>query len=357
MTESTRAVLLVGNFLSESMVYGSVGEDLSRRLTARGWSVVMTSGKMNRALRLIDMVRTVLSRRRDYAVAHVDVFSGVAFLWAEAACRALRLVRKPYALTLRGGDLPNFAARQPKRVRQLLASAEVVTSPSGYLRERMRPYREDIRLLTNPLETGCYPRTVRKSPAPRLVWLRAFHEIYNPSLVPAVMAELSDIDDIHTIMVGPDKGDGSLQRARRRAEELGVAQRIAFPGPVPKKDVPQWLNRGDIFINTASIDNTPTSVLEAMACGLCVVSTNVGGIPYLLEDERDALLVPPGDAPALAAAVRRVLREPGLAERLSTQGRRKVEEFDWSHLLPQWEELFLELARRGGQVTKHKHTV
>jgi glycosyltransferase involved in cell wall biosynthesis len=100
------------------------------------------------------------------------------------------------------------------------------------------------------------------------------------------------------------------------------------------------MDQGDIFLNTTNVDNTPISVLEAMACGLCVVSTNAGGIPYLLEHERDALLVPPDDAQAMARAVHRILTEPGLAESLSENARRKVEQFDWCAVLPQWERLF-----------------
>ncbi|MBA3257451.1 MAG: glycosyltransferase family 4 protein, partial [Pyrinomonadaceae bacterium] len=93
-----------------------------------------------------------------------------------------------------------------------------------------------------------------------------------------------------------------------------------------------------------NVDNAPVSVLESMACGLCVVSTNVGGIPYLLKHEEDALLVPPDDAQAMAAAVRRIYSEPGLAERLSRKGRAKVEQFDWSAILPQWEALLSAVA-------------
>ena len=121
-----------------------------------------------------------------------------------------------------------------------------------------------------------------------------------------------------------------------------VLDRITFPGPVPKDTIPQWLNRGDIFLNTTHVDNMPVSVLEAMACGLCVVSTNVGGIPYLLEGGRDALLVPADDEAAMATAVRRLVTEDGLAEQLSENARKKVEPFDWSNILPKWEKIFHE---------------
>jgi glycosyltransferase involved in cell wall biosynthesis len=108
--------------------------------------------------------------------------------------------------------------------------------------------------------------------------------------------------------------------------------------------VGEWLQRGDLFLNTTNVDNTPVSVLEALACGLCVVSTAVGGIPYLLTDEHDALLVPPEDAPTMAQAVRRVLCQPELAATLSRHGRAKAETFAWPGVLSQWEALFLAVS-------------
>jgi len=338
-------ILLVGNFLSGAGFTRGVCEDLAERLAQAGWSVITASHKPARLPRLADMVATAWKRRHEYAAADVDVYSGPSFLWAEAVCWVLRRAGKPYVLTLHGGALPAFARRWPGRVRRLLRSAAAVTTPSRYLWEQMRLYRPDLRLLPNPLDIKCYPFALRQRPQPRLVWLRAFHRIYNPTLAPRVVALLArEFPDVHLTMVGPDKGDGSLQATRHLAVELGVADRIAWPGGVPKADVPAWLSQGDIFLNTTNVDNTPVSVLEALACGLCVVSTNVGGIPYLLEHEEDALLVPPNDLEAMAAAVRRVLTEPGLAERLSRNARKKAEGFDWSAVLPQWEELLWAMA-------------
>jgi glycosyltransferase involved in cell wall biosynthesis len=340
----SKSVLLVGNFLSETVTYGSVGEDLARRLAERGWKVTMTSRYLNRLRRIVDMVLTTWKQRHHYEVAHLDLFSGFAFVWAEAVSVVLRWLHKPYALTLRGGGLVEFAASHPVRVKRMLDSAAAVAAPSRFLLSQMQQYRQDILLLPNPLEIGHYAFTVRATPRPRIIWLRAFHEIYNPTLLPATLVELADYPDFEVLMVGPDKGDGSLDRTREKAVALGVANRIQFTGPVPKRDVSSWLNRGDIFLNTTNIDNTPTSVLEAMACGLCVVSTNVGGIPYLLEDQVDSLLVSPNNPVAMAAAVRRILTEPGLAERLSTNARRKVEQFEWSRILPQWEQMLSRLS-------------
>lgn len=291
------------------------------------------------------MVSTVWRQKNHYAIAQVDVYSGLAFTWAEAVCWALRLIGKPYILTLHGGNLPVFAQSYPRRIRRLLSSANVVTTPSPYLLEALRLYRKDIRLLPNPLDLSHYIFGLREHPSPRLIWLRAFHKIYNPTLaIRSLSVLVRDFPDVHLTMIGPDKGDGSLKLVHHLARKLGIAERLFLPGKVSKAAVPHWLNQGDIFLNTTNVDSNPVSVLEAMACGLCVVTTNVGGLPHMVEHEDEALLVQPNDPEAMAGAVKRLLAESGLAKRLSYQGRQKAEQQDWSFILPQWESLLTSVA-------------
>jgi glycosyltransferase involved in cell wall biosynthesis len=345
------SILCVGNFLSSHGYTRQFIEELADHLQDSGWAVIRTSKIIFRPFRLVNMVFTILARRKKYAVGHIAVFSGPAFIWAEIASWMFKRFRKPYGMSLHGGNLPAFARRWPGRVRRLLNSAVIVIVPSRYLLEQMCPYRSDLRLIPNPLDLGVYDFRPRPNPCPALMWLRSFHKIYNPTLAPEVVARLAaDNPDIHLTMVGPDKGDGSLQLTQQVAKDLGVSEMIYFPGGVAKAEVPNWLQRGDIFINTTNVDNTPISVLEAMACGLCVVSTNVGGIPYLLRNEEDALLVPPDDPEAMASAVLRILNEPGLGESLSSNARKKVEQFDWTVILPQWEAIFSEIINKNQRI-------
>lgn len=339
-------VLLVGNHLAGGVAARTVGGELARRLAEAGWQVFTTSSAHARLLRLGDMVATVWRRRREYAVAQVDVYSGPAFVWAEVVSRELTVLGKPFVLTLHGGNLPIFADRWPGRVQRLLMSAAAVTTPSNYLGEAMAPYGGQLRTLPNGLSLASYRFRAREPLRPRLLWLRAFHRTYNPALGPAVLARLvADVPDVTLTMVGPDDGDGSRAEALRVAETAGVLPRLQLPGVVPRTDVPAWMDRGDIFLNTANVDNTPVSVLEAMAAGLCIVSTAVGGIPYLLEHERDALLVPPNDADAMANAVRRLLADPVLAARLARAANTKVNACDWTAIVPQWDALLRSLVR------------
>ncbi len=339
-------ILLLGSFISGSKGSLSVGESLAQALTTEGIHVALSSRHQSKPVRLLDMLHTTWRLRSQFDLALVELYSGPAFIWAEACCCLLSWLRKPFILTLHGGNLPAFSQQHPKRVRRLLQSADAVTAPSAYLQQSLNPFRSDIRLIPNPLTLNDYPFRKRAIPEARLVWLRAFHQIYNPSLAVKVLTLLlQNFPAIQLLMVGPDKGDGSLQETQRLANEMGVKDYIEFVGAVPKSEVPAVLSRGDIFLNTTNFDNTPVSVLEAMACGLSVVSTKVGGIPYLLEHEVDSLLVEADHPEQMAQAVRRLLSEPGLTTRLTQNGRLKAEQFDWEFILPQWLS-FIEKTKR-----------
>jgi glycosyltransferase involved in cell wall biosynthesis len=159
---------------------------------------------------------------------------------------------------------------------------------------------------------------------------------------------------IELVMIGPTRQVEARRRVRELATELHVDDHLVVRDAVPKASVAAWLDRADIFLNTTHVDNTPVSVMEAMACGLCVVSTNVGGIPYLVRDGEDALLVEPDNPRDMASAVRRVVESPGLGERLSRSARQSVSGLDWSHILPRWEAILCEAVsassvRRAGR--------
>lgn len=338
-------LLMVGNFASSWGATVGVCEGLAARLESRGWRVITTSHKKPRIERLLDMLGTVLRKRDEYDVAVVDVFGGPAFVWAEAACHLLRLLAKPYILSLRGGNLPDFAARRTRRVSGLFSRSAAVVAQSQYLAGIVPGHEDMVRLIPNPVDLRLCTYRMRRLPEPKLVWLRSFHQIYNPSLAVKVVGLLKpEYPDVILTMIGPDKGDGSLEAARDLTARLGLEDNVHFQPGVPKEDVPSWLDRADIFLNTTNVDNTPVSVQEAMACGLCVISTRVGGVPYLAADQVDALLVPPDDPQAMAKAVRRVLVDPQAAAALSQAARSKIERMNWPLVTDEWEKLISSVA-------------
>jgi glycosyltransferase involved in cell wall biosynthesis len=338
-------VLVISVFPSGPKARKSVCQDFADRLRESGWRVYTASAKTGRAARVFDMMRACWKYRGDFDAAYVEVFSGAAFLWAEMVCRVLSAVGRPYILALHGGNLPTFARGREPRVERLLRSAAAVTAPSRYLLEAMRRYRKDVILLPNALDVAAYRFRVRRPARPRLIWVRSFHHMYNPQLAVRALSVLAPrFPGIRLTMIGPDKGDGSLQATRALAEREGLSSYVNFAGAVHRDQLPALLDDADVFVNTTNVDNTPVSLLEAMAAGLCVISTDVGGIPYLVEDRRHALLVPPANPARLASAIAEVLDDESLAGRMSVNGRALVEPFDWSVILPQWRDLFTAAA-------------
>jgi glycosyltransferase involved in cell wall biosynthesis len=123
---------------------------------------------------------------------------------------------------------------------------------------------------------------------------------------------------------------------------------VRFTGRVDTADMPQLYRDADIMLNPSLVDNMPNSVLEALASGTLVVSTNVGGVPYVVEDGKTALLVPPADPAALAKAVLRLADEPALAEALRSAGRASVAQYAWSSVQPRLLDVYRQaLASKG----------
>lgn len=344
--KNTHRVLLVGNFLSTVSV-GSRGicEEIGYRLTNKGWQVLTTSRHSSRLRRVSEMLLTILLKTKIYSVASVDVYSGAAFVWAEWSSRLLQILKKPFVLVLHGGGLAEFSQKHPHRVAKLLQSARCVVAPSLFLKHELHSLKKDIQYLPNGLDLSGYEYVYRYHVRPKLVWVRALHEIYQPELAVRVLSLLKqDFPNVQLLMVGPDKNDGSREKMEHTAARLGVKDALNWIGPVPKSEVPRVLNQGDIFLNTTRYESFGVSVMEAAACGLPIVTTNAGELPYLWQDNHDALVVDVGDASAMAVAVRRILQSPELAGKLSRNARAKAEGCDWSVILPQWEGLFQELS-------------
>jgi len=136
------------------------------------------------------------------------------------------------------------------------AVAAMVTAPSRYLQEQLQPFRRDIVLLPNALDLTHYTYRLRSSVRPNLIWLRAFHDIYNPTMRGSCRDTKTVLSISHANHGGPDKSDGSLERVRKLVQDLSLDEAIELPGRIPKFRVPHIINRHDIFLNTTNADNT-----------------------------------------------------------------------------------------------------
>lgn len=331
-------ILFIGDHVDLPGRNRNVWHVLPEKLNELGWNTILTSDKGHKFSRLIDILSSIYRKRKHYHLAIIDVFSGKAFTWSVLGSLLLRIVNKPYILWLHGGNLPHFSLKYRRVISIIFKYAYRVIAPSGYLRDAFKNIRNDIQIIPNPIDISQFNFRLREKCDPKLVWVRSFHKIYDPlSAVESLALILPEYPDASLVMVGPDKRDGSLEEVKQWVLKKGIADRITITGGVAKEDVPFWLDQGDVFLNTSVVDNMPSSINEALASGLCVVSTNVGGISRMIDDGREGILVPAGDVTALASAVKRILQDDHLASSLSLNGRCSVEHLAWSAITPQWE--------------------
>ncbi len=327
------------------------GEIVAGLLAREGFSVRTASHRVNRWLRLADMTARPLLWRGRVDVLIVLVFSGDAFRLVEAASSLAALAGLPQVFWLHGGGLVDFTHRHPSRVDRVLNRGSAWVAPSGFLAEPFRRRGFDVRVIPNVIDLAEYPYRHRPVAAPRLLWMRTFHDLYQPQLALRTLALLRETHPQATLtMAGQDKG--LLAETRRLAAELGLAlgndPAVRFPGLLDAEGKRREFAAADVFLNTNQVDNAPVSVLEAAAFGLPVVSTDVGGIPHLLRHGEEALLVPPGNADALVTSVRRLLDEPGLAGRLSAAGRQVAQRSAWPQVQPLWRQLLASVHASAG---------
>ena len=133
-----------------------------------------------------------------------------------------------------------------------------------------------------------------------------------------------------------------MKSCRALADEMGVLDKVTFTGMLPKTEWIELSQNFDIFINTTNLESFGVSVIEAAACGLPVVTTNVGGIPYLLNKD-NSIIIEPGDYIALSEAIVKLITDEEFANMISNNARKFAEDLDWVNIINKWDALLCQL--------------
>lgn len=281
------------------------------------------------------MVNSFFNNKNRIDVVLIDTYSTQNFWYAVIIGRLAQFFKIPYMPILHGGNLPSRLENNPNLSHRLFDNAEINISPSHYLLEKFKSKGySNLTYIPNTIEIEQYPFQLRKNITAKLLWVRSFSEIYNPELALEVVRLLQTSGVIVSLcMVGPEK-DGSQKKCREIVEKENLP--VTFTGKLEKKEWIELSKDFDIFINTTNFDNMPVSVMEAMALGFPIISTNVGGIPYLIQDGKDGILVESNNPNAFATAISSLLTDPIKTENLSYNARQKVTQFDWEHVKQRW---------------------
>jgi glycosyltransferase involved in cell wall biosynthesis len=147
-------------------------------------------------------------------------------------------------------------------------------------------------------------------------------------------------------------GDGSMRQQLEALARTLNLRNVEFVGRVSTEQMAHLHAATDVCLNASDIDNMPVSIIECLSSGLPVVTTDAGGIPFIVHHDETALIVSRNDPAALAAAAIRVLDERGLAARLGRNGREACRQFRWSEVRERWRETYVALARERTRVVR-----
>jgi glycosyltransferase involved in cell wall biosynthesis len=208
--------------------------------------------------------------------------------------------------------------------------------PSQYLYDVFQRLQAPCAIISNIIDLQRFPfrSPVRTAHGAHIIVTRNLERIYDLGTGIRAFALLrKQLPEARMTIAGSGP---ELSRLESLAVSLGVAGSVCFAGRIDNANIAELYQRADLLLNPSLVDNMPISLLEAFASGVPVVSTRVGGVPFIAQDGKTALLVSPEAPESMAHAMLRILTEPNLAATLATAARAEAEKYSWEHVKERW---------------------
>jgi len=267
-------------------------------------------------------------------VMHIMANSGWSWhLFAAPAVWIAKFRKVPVIVNYRGGEAETFLAKSAHAVRLTMRQTSVLIVPSGFLKAIFTGFDMPATVVPNIIDIARFSNSSPYRDNRRhLLVARNLEPIYdNETAIRAFSIVHCSYPDA-TLTIA---GSGPLAEPLGiLTKNLGLAGAVIFAGRLDRDAMAEAYRAADIAINPSLVDNMPNSVLEAMASGIPVVSTNVGGVPFIVKDEQTALLVPPKSPDAMAKALLRLMDDVALSNKLLENGLVEVQKFTWQQVWP-----------------------
>jgi len=283
----------------------------------------------------------LLRELRGADVVHVFSASYWSFLLAPLpAILIARAMGRPVLLNYRSGEAPDHLQRS-RLARTILAIVDQNIVPSAFLSDVFASFGIASRIIPNIVDRERFRFRLREPLRPRLISTRNFEPLYNVACALRTFQRVqAQYPGASLTLIGGGTQEASL---RRIARELNL-RAVVFAGRVAPDEIHHYYDDADIYIQTPTIDNMPSSVLEAFASGLPVVSTDAGGISAILTDGIMGFLAPLDDDVRMAECVIRFLEDPPLARRVALAAYSATAALTWDNVRNEWAAAYRGLA-------------
>lgn len=325
-----KKILFIGSHLSKQKGTKSASENVAY-LLKDDYKIKLSSQKSNLFFRLLDIVKDSLFY--NYDLMHIDIYSGKALIYANIASKIAKFRNKKIIMNLHGGRLAELLESNSDKL-NLLNSANKLLSPSLFLTEYFNKNAFYVENLPNYVNNKFFPYKRENIKKYSLLWIRAFNDIYQPELTIKIVNILKEkYPNIHLTMIGPDKG--YQKSSEELIKKLNLKNHVSILGKLANEELYKYFHVHQIYLNTTLYESFGLAVLEAASCGIPIVSTNVGELPYIWKDNKE-ILFSDSDENKFVEKIVSIFENKELETKLSKNARDKSEQFNKKNIKEKW---------------------
>ena len=321
-------VLLICNYKPGVGGISGQVELLQKHLREEGHTADIFSTKASVLKRLL-LPMQLRSVAKHYDLLHVHCCSGWGFLPAVIGITIGRRLKKRLVLTYHGGGGESFFDRHPKLVRHYLTRTDANIVLSGFLAKVFEKHNLPYTIIPNIIELDESQFRQRKTLKPHFICTRAHETLYNiPCILRAFQKVQTELPESTLTLVGEGSQHAVLIQM---VKDMGL-QNVTFTGKVGNQAIYHHLDQADIFLSSPTVDNMPVSLLEAMNAGLLVISSNVGGVPYMIKNGNNGLLFDNNNHDELAQKMLWAIENQAIAMTIIQQAHQAVSSYRWENI-------------------------
>lgn len=324
-------VLLISNYKPRTGGISGQVEILQRKLLEEGITtdIFNTKGTIPYRLSLIQKLRKV---GKCYDVFHIHCCSGWGFLPAVIGIRAGRLLHKRIVLTYHGGGGEKFFAKHTHLVRHYLTKTDANIVLSGFLGKVFDKYDIPYSIIPNIIELDGSHFRKRNPIQPHFICIRTLDPLYNHfCILKAFQLVKQQLPNATLTLVG----GGTIRTELEQFVKEQNIQDVTFSGRVDNSKIYEYLDKSDIMLSTPFVDNMPVSLLEGFNAGLLVISSDVGGVPYMITHGRNGLLIDSDNRQQLAEQMLYAIEHQQESQDMIHQAFQEVKSYTWTNVRPQ----------------------
>lgn len=269
---------------------------------------------------------------KHYDVLHIHCCSGWGFLPAVVGVNVGRRLKKRVVLTYHGGGGENFFAKHTRLVKHYLMRTDANIALSDFIGNALDQYDIPHTIIPNVIELNDSQYRERTELHPNYICIRAHEVLYNiPCILRAFKKVQAELPDATLTLVG---GGSQHEALIQMAEAMGL-KNVTFTGRVDNKEIYRYLDKADVMLSSPKVDNMPVSILEAMNAGLLVISSRVGGVPYMVQNRNNGLLFESNDSEQLAELMLWAVENQSHSKEMILKAHQEVGRYRWESVKKQ----------------------